>query len=66
MWMERPLSPKLLLQAAFNVRHLSDLRVKTLDHLLAEFTASVDVFLNCIRDMSDMNRGKANVSCLCF
>ncbi|XP_033646415.1 piRNA biogenesis protein EXD1-like [Asterias rubens] len=62
MWMERPLSPKLLLQAAFNVRHLSDLRLKTLDHLLAEFTASVDVFLNCIRDMSDMNRGKANVS----
>ncbi|XP_022086748.1 uncharacterized protein LOC110977172 [Acanthaster planci] len=61
-WLERPLSPKLLALAAGKARHLPELRVITLHHLLAEFTASVDVFLSCIRDMSDMSRSKTNVS----
>ena len=60
-WLERPLSSNLLSQAASKVRHLPELRVMTLHHLLAEFTASVDVFLSCIRDMTDMTRCKANV-----
>ncbi|XP_038055757.1 uncharacterized protein LOC119727771 [Patiria miniata] len=61
-WVKRPLPPKLLLLAAGKASHLPELRVVTLHHLLAEFTASVEVFLGCIRDLPDMNRSKANVS----
>ena len=64
MWLERPLQASLLSRAAGRVRYLSDLRIVTLHHLLAEFTTSVDVFLSCVRDMSDTNRSKAKVKAI--